>query len=319
MLVSEFFTDFAIFRWILWAVPNVQPSENFMVVQESGRWILRSPAIGNWSVAAVSMFMWPAVLATVSIAGIRARAYFAIALITLVASIALLSDHQTSQIGLLFSLGAFAAAWAAPAFVKHVLAASCMFLIIAIVPLSYAADRVFKLHEASWAQPSLKERFRIWGSVADHYTKATVLGVGADNTTTVETSYPVPFDGTSPVTKHHPHDMILQIWLELGALGGALLLIASYQIFQVVNRVRPKVVPYVLATGVMTTVEVVATWSLWSTWFLSALALTMTFLFLGVRVADDAANALSPAFAKIWLPPSLAAWRPTGLKSKAQV
>ncbi len=319
MLISQFLTDFAIFRWILGTVPNLQPIGNSMVVQQNGQWILTSISIGNWSVAAVSMVMWPGILAVVSVAGTRNRAYLAISLFALVTSIALISDHQTSQFGLLVSLGVFAAAWAAPAFVKHTVAASCMFLIIAVVPLSYAADRVFKLHDASWAQPSLKERFRIWGSVAEHYTKAPIFGIGANNTTNVETSYPVPFEGTSPITTHHPHDMILQIWLELGAVGGALLLVAGYQVFRVVNRVPPAVVPYVLATVVLIAIEAIATWNLWSTWFLSALAITMTFLLLGVRVAEDAGKATSPAFFEIWLPQSFSAWWPDRSKSRSRV
>lgn len=306
ILLSEYLTSFALTRWVLTTVPSFRPLRNMMFAQSNGQWILLDRSAGNWSVAAVNFMVWPCILALSVITRDRARLLLPLALFALVAVITSISDHQTSQVGLIASLLIFGAANWAPFAVRSTAFALSILLIIAVVPLSYGANRIAHLQEAPWAQFTLKERLKIWGNVAENYLKAPLLGIGAGNTTIAQT-----FNAAPPsidqqiVPKHHPHNMLLQIWLELGAVGALLLSLVVVSVFRALDRLPLRVVPYVLATGASLTVQVSATWSLWSSWFLCAVAMTISFLFLGVRLAREAELPRAQKFSEIWLPQTL--------------
>lgn len=305
LLISEILTDFSLYRWLLVVTPGLNPEHGSMVAEQKGEWILLNRSLANWSVAGINLLLWPALLVVTSIVRGRAK-FWAVALImTLVAIVTSVSDHQTSQLAILVSTAIFAAAFWAPQSVRRVMLASFLIFIVSVVPLSYAAGHQLQLQNASWAQMSLKDRFRIWGNAAAHAAQSPVLGIGARNTTTIETdtdpAQPAP-DAAFNVQAHHPHNAILQIWLELGALGAAFLSAAIILLFREISKMSPARMPYVLAATAVTFIEAIATWNLWGAWYLSVLAISLNVMVLGLRVSDIALKRDALSFAAIWLP-----------------
>ena len=99
--------------------------------------------------------------------------------------------------------------------------------------------------------------------------------------------------------------MILQIWLELGAVGAGLLIIAGLMILRDISRMNPDAAPFGYATAAMVFIQSVATWDLWHVWVQAAFVMAFCMLFLGNRIVAVTTKSGSVRFAEIWLPDRL--------------
>ena len=307
LLAEELRSNFEILRWILNTFSFFTPSHNTMLADHGGHWTVLDPAISNWSIGAVNLLLWPSLLLVYALTADRVRTVLSILFFLFFAIVTIGSEHQTSQVAIVAGLTTFAAASYAAAWTRHAILALSIALIMAMVPLAYGSARVLHLEQSSWAQYSLKERFKIWGSVAEHIQKSPFVGIGANNTTINETSANMPStEQVDPAHPHHPHNMILQTWLELGAIGAVLLVVIIVMAFRAMNRLNAIGVPFALATFVTMGIEAIATWNLWSSWLLAAVALAICLLSLGNRLVTGATGERVVRFAQIWLPAPLA-------------
>lgn len=303
LLISELLTDFKLYLWLLTHFPSFGPSHSSMLAEQKGQWVLLNRSIANWSVGSLNLLLWPTLLAVTSLARGRARLAAAAFVILLFAIATFVSDHQTSQVAIIASTVTFAAASFAPDAVRRAMLAFCLSFVVFVVPLSHAASHQLQWQKSDWAQFSLQDRFRIWGNSAAHVAQSPVLGIGADNTTTLETSTdPAVPDPSIAIRSHHPHNIILQIWLELGAIGALMLLVAIILLFREISKISARASPYALATVATMSIEAIATWNLWSTWILSVFMLVLSVFALGLRISGHSDEPQAQSFAKIWLP-----------------
>lgn len=306
ILLEELISNFAITRMLFEAFPGLRPSTSSMVQIIEGRISLVSipQEIGNWNVAGLNLLLWPALLLLSSLSTNGLRSAAGLGLLLLTAAITFYSEHQTSQLAIVASLAVFVLAVRWPYIMRRLTIGAFVVLFVGLVPFSQYAFQRPELQQASWAQFTLKERFRIWGNAAAHVQNAPLLGIGANNTTTVHTQALPSGNPPEPVRPHHPHSMILQIWLELGAVGVGIFLIGGLATIGDVSRMSPRAAAFGYASIAMIGLQSVATWNLWSVWFQAVVVLAWCLLALGNRITASG-PADTVAFNQIWLPDRL--------------
>ncbi|NOT73016.1 MAG: O-antigen ligase family protein [Hyphomicrobium sp.] len=303
LLFAELYSNFGIFRWAMATFPDIRPPKNSMIVVKGQDVNLIHRAFANWSVAGLNLLTWPSLLILSAAVARRWRVAACLALIAVSLAVTFTSDHETSKIAVGLSAVVFAISLRAGAKTRSAAILTIVALVLSVVPLAQIAYSRLELQNAAWAQFTLKERFKIWGNVSENVWKAPVLGIGANNTTIEHTQKLKPSNRTWP--SHHPHNMVLQIWLELGAAGAALLIAAAALSVTGVGRLHPSAISFGFATLAMAAVQSMATWNLWHEWIQSMFMMSFCILMLGNRVVTDQAAGLSAAFSKIWLPERL--------------
>lgn len=74
-------------------------------------------------------------------------------------------------------------------------------------------------HWAGWLPPSARHRVEIWDFSVDRIVENPLLGWGFDASRHMSSLYPDPGDTGRALATLHPHNLPLQIMLELGAIG----------------------------------------------------------------------------------------------------
>ena len=118
-------------------------------------------------------------------------------------------------------------------------------------------------------------RSEIWDIVATKSLESPIIGHGIDsarylgNIVVASTYKPVN-------VLLHPHNMILQIWLDLGFVGVAIVAGLLYSGWRYVSKLHSIVQPPILGGLTMLTVFSIVSHSLWQTWSVSLIAIFIT-------------------------------------------
>jgi hypothetical protein len=195
--------------------------------------------------------------------------------------------------GLVIGLGAAAAAWAAPRTTLAALGASAALCVIA-APLAAAALPAGDLAEAYPAAPlSWLQRLFIWRSAGDAILACLPFGCGADSARSlaaIPTNLVVPGAGAPMVlTPIHPHNVFLQIWLELGIPGAAFALAGAGAATRLLVRAKfaRAVAAGIAGAGAATLVSFFVEASFWQVWRLAAIAIAAAGLALAHAAAEE--------------------------------
>ncbi len=123
-------------------------------------------------------------------------------------------------------------------------------------------------------------RIVIWHGVAELIVDNPIVGYGFDSARIV---------GQGAVEFLHPHNGLLQVWLELGLVGVALLYSAGGAAAKAAMRAPPN--PTVLATVAATVVTYSVFWSIsfgiWQGWYVAVAGLTICAMVLVYRIEDQ--------------------------------
>lgn len=257
--------------------------------------------------AVAALMVWPA-LAALSRRGFLGR-WGAVALFAATAFVLAKSGAGASQLALAAGTVAAAASYllrryAVPFF------ASALVLAVAAMPLLPTLLPEPAVVEARYPRlpDSVYPRIFIWQTAAHHIAKSPWLGMGMNTARTISTSkdkvaFSVVAGSTSPRTSEpmplHPHNAVLQVWLELGAVGAAimagLLVVIVRAIGSVDDAVWRALTLAALAAGF--TVAAVS-YSIWSSWWQGTLWLTAAFVLAAApapRRPGDAAGEVTPS------------------------
>ncbi|MCE7998724.1 MAG: O-antigen ligase family protein [Rhodobiaceae bacterium] len=168
----------------------------------------------NRPLVVLALMIWPVMLILVSRAGGPVMALFLLA--TLVASFT--TDSQSSQLGLLAGSLVFVAARVFPRAVGW----GCLVVgIVAILgmPFFFAlVDLRDAVGQSKLAVFTILPRLELWGFVGTKIIEVFPFGYGleAGRSISIAEMKQTYFIGDS---MHHPHNGVLQIWLEFGLLG----------------------------------------------------------------------------------------------------
>ena len=185
--------------------------------------------------------------------------------------------RATALLAALASLAAFAVAWLAPRNVAGAIIAGLLALSIPFRSRCPSYDTTIALHaEAPWMKWSGIHRLLIWRFAADRVAERPILGWGMDASREIPGGK-VEFNDVLPTLHYpggaqrlplHPHDAVLQLQLELGMLG---LAVMAWPIWRIGWRapLTPGRRAGALALGVAALIVGLLSFGVWQAWWLS--------------------------------------------------
>lgn len=180
------------------------------------------------------------------------------------------TSSQASSLG--FSLGAllYFATLAQPRLTLQVLRLAVPALLL-LAPLATTTLEQAVAHDPNfWPAANTAERLKIWTDTTSEIARAPWLGQGFDATRRSTLSVPV---------QQHPHNGMLQIWLETGLAGAVLAALAlSALLRRIAHSPLPQRAWQAAAFGTWLVIFCVG-YNIWQTWW-QATALLVLFLFM---------------------------------------
>jgi O-antigen ligase len=249
------------------------------------------------STAPVTMLLGPALLAIAGGINKPWRTIFAGATIVAATTAIITSPHETSKLGLVIAAAVFILAYVTDRWAYRLLKLGWVSACLLVVPLAVLA-KSHDFQNASWLQRTAQQRILIWNEFARQTLEAPVLGHGFDMAAVlkptivgmaelpyVQTGKKVPAD-LKPFVAIHPHNVYLQVWFELGAIGAALMLAAGLTILARFAHLQPHQRPFMYATAAAGTVMLLSSYGLWQIWFVGMLASTAIACEIAIKVSS---------------------------------
>jgi O-antigen ligase len=199
-----------------------------------------------------------------------------------------LSQHETSTIALIVGAAMFAIAvlWRQAAITLSLI--GIILAVALVVPMASLAYPRFELQKASWLPRSAQERIVLWYYTAQQVPKSPLLGVGATSTEVLDMRRgeiaKLPGDPIPLRSGRHAHNVYLQVWYELGAIGAALLLIFGIGVVGAIRHIQLRAQSFALAAFASSAAIAATSWSLWQEWFLANFAMAAVLCALLSRV-----------------------------------
>ena len=279
----ELLTDGALTRFAMNTIPALKPDRAKHVAIHHGRVTRINLSEFNQHVAMLAFQLWPGLLALRALALRRATLLAVLFLLALAVPIAI-SEHDSSQIGLVASLLIFPLAWVRPrAAIRGLALAWCLGFVL-VIPLDFLAFKA-ELHKVDWLPKSARARIIIWEYTAERALENPFLGIGADSTPAVKAkavSAPEQPEGFvfRRTTGQHAHNLFLQTWYELGAIGAILAALAGAAAALRLLLLPPEAQPYGAASFILFAVIAAFAWGMWQVWLVCAIGLLPLYLLM---------------------------------------
>lgn len=300
-LCIETVSDQAITRFMFNVMPSLRISqEKHLVITDNVVTQIAENEI-NRRATVVTMLLIPAVMMLLTlISGWAQRA--GIATVALIMGILMLySSHQSSQVAIAAAAAGFGLALISPLWTRRLMALAwcvCCLFIVPIVTSIHSTD-VHKNPKGLFF--SARHRVVIWNTTAQQVKLAPWLGIGADATAAkteardkdlLEKGLAPPKDGQFDTTAaRHAHNVYLQVWYELGAVGAVLFTGVGLAALALIGRQRAKLQPFLLAQFAAVAGMIAFSFSLWQLWFLGAIGLGVLNLLIGAIAFERAQTA----------------------------
>lgn len=269
------------------AIPALRPGQHHMSIDTAGvAWL--HPYMLNRSLAAIMFLVWPVLLIanTVLPRFYRFGASFVLALVTALTVAA--GHHASSRLALVASVTMFAlASWRA-SFARRAALTVWTILALLVVPLAAAAYRA-ELYRIDALPYSSAHRILIWGYTANDVLRRPVTGVGAASTRFIEqVEKPVMLRTARhefPVSVNvHAHNVYLQVWFELGAIGAILFWFAGLPVIAWIANASASVRPTLYAAWATAAAMASTSYSFTDPWFMASFCLLAVFTRLAVSL-----------------------------------
>ncbi len=297
-LAIELVFEQPIKRFVVSVLPMLRPAKKHIAVddgwvQEIGQYVL------NRNVAMLSLMLWPFFLMTRDSFAPRSARLVAAGVFVLTAAAVFHSQHETSMIALVAASITFVAMTYVPKVMRALVLVAWVAATILVVPIaagSYSAG----LYKATWIPKTGRNRIVLWGVTAAKVRDAPLLGVGVKSTKTLDLEAAAkaewPKDHPYPLrTGRHSHNIYMQTWYELGAIGALFLLAIGLVVLNLFRRLPEDVQPYLYASFVSTAILGALSWGLWQPWFMAAFAIWATLIIMALEMqrmrCGGAANA----------------------------
>lgn len=288
-LLVELVTEQSIKRWVYTTFSTLRPFESKHLTMQNGVVVHIGPYDLNRNIANLMLLYWPlAILLSLRFSGMRLALAIA-GLAALWALIALSSYHETSSIALASSLVIFLICRAWPLIGQRVLIAFWCASVLLVVPAADLAHKA-KLYQADWLPKTARARIILWDATAQRIFQTPILGVGIRSTRVLLAQDPnknTVLDGQNypRSTGRHAHNVYLQTWYELGAVGAVFLLIIGLLILRSFSRISEALRPFACAAFTLISVLAAFSWGIWQTWYVSSLAASIIFLAIALAYA----------------------------------
>lgn len=269
------FSDRAGARLLYTVFPDLQPdNRKWLIVEEDGTVLSAGKWELNRNIGMLALFVWAAMLSTARAFRSRQGAWFAAGFLLIAAIVIGVSHHQASQVALAASTIVFILSILSPRGVRIGLACLWCLSFLAVVPAANLSYRTFELHNADWLPRTARARVIIWGETASRIETRPLLGVGIRSTRHLDMPVKNAELPEGQVygkrTGRHAHNLYLQAWFELGAIGVLLLMASVLLLFLKSAGLAIKTQPYANAAFTMFATISAFSWGIWQSWLLAA-------------------------------------------------
>ncbi len=280
-LALEELTGHAFKRFVFQTLPFTRPSARH--VAGTGDGLNIAGYITNRNMAVAMLALWPMLLMVRSLVEPRRRVMVATALVLLAVATFAVSAHETSSIALAASALVFAIAVRWPKIALGLVAAGWLVATLLVVPMATWAAKSAKLDSATWLPNSARHRIVLWEYTAQHYWQHPIAGIGAASTRVLDNRRGVNVE-VKPGTHYqwrsgtHAHNIFLQTWYELGAVGALLLCAIGLALVSAIAKLPRDVVPYAAAAMTAGAAMGGTSWGMWQAWFMAGFAISAVLL-----------------------------------------
>jgi O-antigen ligase len=242
----------------------------------------------NQNVTIVAFLLWPGLLALSALLHGPRRGLLCGLFFFAIAVPVFLSEHNSSQIGVIASALILPLAWAnARAVIRGLALAWCLGFVL-VLPLAFLAYTA-GLHRADWLPNSARARIIIWEYTAERVLERPLVGIGANSTPAVTPKPAMHAERPkgfvqARTTGHHAHNLFLQSWYELGLLGAVLAAIAGAATALRILRLPRPAQPYGAAAFTLFTVVAAFAWGMWQAWLIASIGLLALYLLMTVAL-----------------------------------
>lgn len=170
----------------------------------------------------------------------------------------------------------------------HALMALLIAGVVLALPLGHLPSRM-GMETAGWLPPSFRERAMIWDRTASAVRRNFLFGVGAQQTRYQDGDQRVRVEGVIGERRPlgwHAHNVVLQTWLELGAVGALLLLGLGLASLRAIAAMPSRRQPAAAAVFAMVLAIGVTGWGIWQPWLAAIVGMAAVGLWLP-RPATD--------------------------------
>src|SRR5262245_30035535 len=297
-LLFELLSDGALTRGAMNLVDVLKPDTAKHMAIEDGKVTRLNLSEFNQNAAILMLGFWPGVLILAALEGVKRRvaliALFAAALATPIA----LSEHDSSQVALVLSAIALGLAfWSRQVIIRALAVIWCLCFLL-VIPLDLFAYKQ-GLHLVTWLPSSARARIIIWQYTAERALEHPWVGIGINSTPAVKAKMKGPDDRPEGfvfkrTTGQHAHDIFLQAWYEMGAIGVVLAAIAGALVALRIGVLPLFAQPYGAACFMVVLAIGAFAWSMWQTWFMCAIGFLPILLRMAVEAIEKGRAALTP-------------------------
>ncbi len=290
-ILAEFATGNAISLALVAHFPTLSTESAKVVVRQGDKVMGFVPFYLDRNVAAATLAL-PAVLLAVRGWLVPRLAVWAIGLALMAAVTALsLSWSGAAQLAAVCGVVAALVAVRWPTRTPQVLMVAAALGIGLALPLGHLPSK-FGLETAAWLAPSARERAMIWDRTATAAARTPLLGIGVQSTRFQDSGELVRIEGVKGPRRElgwHAHNVVLQTWLEMGAVGALLLLGVCIASLRSLGRLDPMRAPAAVALFVMASAVGLTGWGMWQPWLMSVVGAALACLW----ITDGSARAQS--------------------------
>jgi hypothetical protein len=245
--------------------------------------------------------LWPGLLALTGLGSAHRTTAIVLFFATL-AAVVVLSEHNSSQVALFGSSLVVVLAWKWCQTVIRALALLWCAAFIFVIPASFVAYQS-ELQLAEWLPHSDRARIILWEYMGRQTLRHPLLGVGIQSTPvlrdqqTTATILEQPEGHVYPrKLGHHGHDIFLQTWYELGAVGALLLALAGAGVVMLIPLLSRSAQPFAAGSFAAFAIVGAFAWGMWQTWFICAVAQLPLYLSIaGTAIRDHSFFSGRPA------------------------
>jgi O-antigen ligase len=285
-IMVELLSDGALTRFAMNTITAFRPERAKHITITAGRVKKINLSEFNQHAATLALLLWPGLLALRAVFKGSRRFLVAALFFAAIAVPVGISEHDSSQVGIVASLLVLALALRWPRATIRGLAAMWCLGFVLVLPLDFLAYKA-DLHQVHWLPSSARARIIIWEYTAERVLERPWVGIGADSTPALKGKDGAPdwpegfvFKRT---TGQHAHNLFLQSWYELGLAGVILVAIAGAAVALRLLSLPLEAQAYGAASFTLFTVIAAFAWGMWQVWLMCAFALVP--LYLGLAAA----------------------------------
>lgn len=232
--------------------------------------------------ALLCLLVWAAALTVDRVAGRR----MALLLPAGFAVVCLPLTSRSAILGIAVGLVTFALSCWSTRLVRAVVGSIIGVAFVAAIPIALTLDRVLNLEERDWLFRSARHRVEIWGMAADRALTTPLFGQGIDASRALDPQGEV--SRFSPIGDSllplHPHNAALQVWLELGAAGAVLAMVALLLLLAGTARMDERDQPFALALFAAALAMGSTAYGVWQAWWMAGFLAAGLMLRLATRI-----------------------------------